>query len=173
MTSLNGNILRVTDPLCGELIPRTKASDAEFWYSFICTWTNSWASNWDAGDLRFHRAHFDVILMGRRIPPERITVMYSTDVSVFLSLNTLLNEQSSWDAMTLMWRHCNRTPHLICYISKVITGSAQATINWIQMQYPTWDYYISTQGLFSLSWLASILLPDLVKSRKARDWMLQ
>ena len=37
MTSSNGNILRVTGPLCGEFtglrwIPRTKASDAELWY---------------------------------------------------------------------------------------------------------------------------------------------
>ena len=36
MTSSNGNILRVTGPLCGEFtgprwIPRTKASDAELW----------------------------------------------------------------------------------------------------------------------------------------------
>ena len=36
MTSSNGNILRVTDHLCGEFtgrrwIPRTKASDAELW----------------------------------------------------------------------------------------------------------------------------------------------
>ena len=36
MTSLNGNIFRVTGPLCGEFtghrwIPRTKASDAELW----------------------------------------------------------------------------------------------------------------------------------------------
>ena len=38
MTSSNGNIFRVTGPLCGELtsdrrIPRTKASDAELWCS--------------------------------------------------------------------------------------------------------------------------------------------
>ena len=37
MTLSNGNIFRVTGPLCGEFtghwwIPRTKASDAEFWY---------------------------------------------------------------------------------------------------------------------------------------------
>ena len=39
MTSSNGNIFRVTGPLCGELIghrwiPRTKASDAELWCFF-------------------------------------------------------------------------------------------------------------------------------------------
>ena len=39
MTSSNGNIFRVTGPLCGEFadlrwIPRTKASDAELWWFF-------------------------------------------------------------------------------------------------------------------------------------------
>ena len=38
MTSSNGNIFRVTGPLCGEFtghrwIPRTKASDAELWWA--------------------------------------------------------------------------------------------------------------------------------------------
>ena len=31
-------------------------------FSLICPWTNSWA-NKDAGDLRCHRAHHDVIVM--------------------------------------------------------------------------------------------------------------
>ena len=40
MTSSNGNILRVTGPLCGEFtghrwIPRAKASDAELWCLFF------------------------------------------------------------------------------------------------------------------------------------------
>ena len=39
MTSSNGNIFRVTGPLCGEItghlgIPLTKDSDAEFWCFF-------------------------------------------------------------------------------------------------------------------------------------------
>ena len=55
MTSSNVNILRVTDLLYGEFIdqrwiPHTKARDAELY-------------NEDAGDLRCHRAHHDVIVM--------------------------------------------------------------------------------------------------------------
>ena len=47
MTSSNGNIFRVTDPLCGEFtglrwIPRTKASDAELW-CFLWSAPNSTA----------------------------------------------------------------------------------------------------------------------------------
>ena len=69
MTSSNGSIFRVTGPLCGEFtghrwIPRTKASDAELWlFSLICAWINGWANNREAGDLRRHHAHCDVIIM--------------------------------------------------------------------------------------------------------------
>ena len=65
MTLSNGNIFRVTGPLCVEFtgqrwIPLTKASDAEL----LCfLWSASWINNRQAGDLRRHRAHFDVIVM--------------------------------------------------------------------------------------------------------------
>ena len=69
MTSSNGNIFRVTGPLCGEFtghrwIPSTKASDAELWFfSLICVWINGWVNNGEAGDLRRYRAHYDVTVM--------------------------------------------------------------------------------------------------------------
>ena len=62
--------------LCGELIgdggeftghrwiPLTQTSDAELW-CFL--WTNGWVNNQDAGDLRRHRAHYDVTVMWCRI----------------------------------------------------------------------------------------------------------
>ena len=59
----------VTGHLCGEFTgprwsPRTKASDAELWcFFFICAWINGWVNNREAGDLRRHRAHYDVIIM--------------------------------------------------------------------------------------------------------------
>ena len=31
--------------------------------SLICTWMNNWVNNREAGDLRRHRAHFDVTVM--------------------------------------------------------------------------------------------------------------
>ena len=70
MTSSKGNIFRVTGPLWGEFtghrwIPLTKASQ---WRTalmgfFTCVWTKGCANNRDAGDLRRHRAHYDVTLM--------------------------------------------------------------------------------------------------------------
>ena len=73
MMSSNGYIFRVTGLLCGEFtanrwIPRAKTSDAEIWWVFfICAWTNSWANNGDASNLRRHRAHNDVIVMCRAL----------------------------------------------------------------------------------------------------------
>ena len=32
-------------------------------FSFICTWMNGWVNNREAGDLRRHRAHHDVIVL--------------------------------------------------------------------------------------------------------------
>ena len=32
-------------------------------FSLICTWINGWVNNREAGDLRRHRAHYDVIVM--------------------------------------------------------------------------------------------------------------
>ena len=36
-------------------------------FSLICAWTNGWVNNQDAGDLRRHRAHYDVTVMLCRI----------------------------------------------------------------------------------------------------------
>ena len=69
MTSSNGNIIRVTGPLCVEFfgdrwIHLTKANDAEFWcVFFICAWTNGWVNNRDIDDLRRYRAHYDVTVI--------------------------------------------------------------------------------------------------------------
>ena len=69
MTSSNGLSFRVTGSLCEEFtshrwIPLTKASDADFWYSL---WSvpekNGWVNSREAGDLRRHCVHYDVIVI--------------------------------------------------------------------------------------------------------------
>ena len=32
-------------------------------FSLICSWTNGWVNNRDAGDLRRHHTHYDVVVM--------------------------------------------------------------------------------------------------------------
>ena len=69
MTSSNGSIFRVTGLLCGEFtghrwIPHTKANDSELWcFLWSAPKKNSSANKRDAGNLRRHCAHFDVIVM--------------------------------------------------------------------------------------------------------------
>ena len=68
-TSSNGVIFRVTGPFYQEFtghrwFPLTKASDAELWcFRWSAPWTYGWVNNREAGDLRRHRAHYDVIVM--------------------------------------------------------------------------------------------------------------
>ena len=41
-------------------------------FSLICAWINVWVNNREAGDLRRHRAHYDVIVMKRtKTEPEQ------------------------------------------------------------------------------------------------------
>ena len=63
MTSSNENIFRVTGPL-SPVNPLHKG----WWrgalmFSLICAWTNRRANNRNAGNLKRHRAHYDVIVM--------------------------------------------------------------------------------------------------------------
>ena len=63
MTSSNGNSFRVTGPY-PRWIPRTKASGAGLWcFSLICARINGWVNHREAGDLRRHLTHCDVIVM--------------------------------------------------------------------------------------------------------------
>ena len=49
---------------CEGNIPLTKGQwCGAFMFSLICTWTNRWENTRDAGDLRRHRAHYDVTVM--------------------------------------------------------------------------------------------------------------
>ena len=72
MTSSNGNIFRVTGHLCegftGEPVnsPHKGQWRRALMFSLICAWISSWVNNREAGDLRRHRAHYNVIVMWLR-----------------------------------------------------------------------------------------------------------
>ena len=78
-------------------MPLTEASDADLWcFSLNCARINGWVNNREAGDLRRHRAHYDVIV----IEP----------VSAFSPANNpgRANENPIW------WRwHGNKESHAI------------------------------------------------------------
>ena len=73
-----GNIFRVIDE---ENPPVT--SNVELWiFSLICAWTNGWANNRDAGDLRRHGAHYDVITMYPFYRREAVRWLWYTENTV-------------------------------------------------------------------------------------------
>ena len=109
MASSNGNILRVTGPLCGEItghqwIPLTKASDADLWcVFFICARINDWGNSRAAGDLRRHRAHNDVTVMEYSdivFKPVRLTTYTNATLWVLFICGLLCQEQVSGDVVT-------------------------------------------------------------------------
>ena len=73
MTSSNGNIFRVTSPLCVEwLIQRSPVNfphkgqwRGALMFSLICARINGWINNREAGDLRYNHTHYDVIVMSQ------------------------------------------------------------------------------------------------------------
>ena len=64
MTSSNGNIFRVTGPLWGNPVssPHKGQWHGAFMFSLIWARMIVWKNNREAGDLRHHRAHYDVIV---------------------------------------------------------------------------------------------------------------
>ena len=69
MTSSNGNIFRVTGPLCGTFTRHRWISPHEgqwrgaLMFSLICVWINGWVNTREAGDLRRHCANYDGTVM--------------------------------------------------------------------------------------------------------------
>ena len=93
---IKGNIFRVTGHLCGEFtgdrwISRIKASDTELWcFLWSAPWIIGWVNAREAGNLRLHRGHYDVIVM-------RTLYAFSRDWSfkIAWSLHWRHNEEDS------------------------------------------------------------------------------
>ena len=68
----NGNIFRVTSPLCGEFpgppgnFPHKGQWHGALMFSLICAWTNGLVNNRNVGDLRRHRSHYSATVMWDR-----------------------------------------------------------------------------------------------------------
>ena len=65
VTWSNGNIFLVTGPFLRSPVnsPHKGQPRVPLISSLICAWTNHWVNNREAGDLRCHCAHCDVIVM--------------------------------------------------------------------------------------------------------------
>ena len=106
MTSWSENIFRVTGLLCGEFtdhlwIPLKKASDAELWcFLWSAPWINVCVNNGEAGDLRRHRAQYDVIVM--------ITVKHFRTINTTQHGAKCMTQLSKWyfpRHICIQWKH--------------------------------------------------------------------
>ena len=50
-------------------------------FSLICVWTNSWANNGDAGDLRRHCARYDVIVIAKQSATTMLTLRWLKNIT--------------------------------------------------------------------------------------------
>ena len=118
MTSSNGNIFRVTGSLCGEFIGHrwilhANASDAELWCFLWCApWINGWVNKCEAGDLRRHRAHCDVIVMctSRIMHMVRIVLKQANNTKYQSTALLILctgpaQRASNSNSASVAWRH--------------------------------------------------------------------
>ena len=63
MTSSNESIFRVTSHRSSVNSPHKGQWGGAFIFSLICTWSNGWVNNREAGEMRRQLTHYDVIVM--------------------------------------------------------------------------------------------------------------
>ena len=175
VTSSNGNSFRVTGPLCREFIgdqwiPLTKVSDTELWcFLWPAPWIKGWVNNREAGDLRHHRAHFDVIVM----------------LTGFIGTACIDPLIMLWKTVQYLWGCTSRswTGHMD--LKGSIRASAQAIVYYgllIQAMYCTGTEGLPTQALFwnvyrkvraSAAIGIELILPEYFSPRRIHIWTIR
>ena len=112
MTSSNGNIFRVTGNLCGEFTGHRSQRSVTRSFDDFCDLRlhKRLSNNREAGDLRHHRAHYDVIVMLFTILADVLqmwicisvthSIIYCDDGPSFLLCNVRLKVK---DTFILLW----------------------------------------------------------------------
>ena len=89
MTSSNGNFFRTTGPFVLGIhrspvnTPHKGQWRGALMLSLICVWINGWVNNCEAGGLRGHRAHYDVIVMWKTSEHWLLTCLHSSNAFIF------------------------------------------------------------------------------------------
>ena len=66
-------------------------------FSLICAWIHDWVNNREAGDLRRHHGHYDVIVMVREIHRSQMVSPHQGPVMPSLIIYLLLTLASYWN----------------------------------------------------------------------------
>ena len=72
-------------------------------FFFICAWIDGWVNNREAGDLRHHRAHYDVTVMVAYTSVQKYG-MFKGDISGHRHIRTLM----LYIKNPVQWRHYDR-----------------------------------------------------------------
>ena len=80
-------------------IPLTKGQrSGALMFSLICAWINTWVNNHEAGDLRCHRAHYDITVIISLLGCHHIAqskLSHNLFLSIYLNI-CILNHLSYW-----------------------------------------------------------------------------
>ena len=111
MMSSTGNIFSINGPLSlvnshhRSLVNSHHKSQWcwDLMFSLICAWINGWVNNREAGDLRCHRAHYDVTVMS-----DTYIYIYS---AIILGMGSA-NERRRYIVMPplIVWAHTQNDP---------------------------------------------------------------
>ena len=102
-------------------------------FSFICAWTNGWANNRDAGDLRRHWVHYDVTVL---LCAKAMIVAPGSPSNCGTRIYTMweLFRDLHWIFLALQWRHngrdgvSNHQPHH-CSLYHLVGRRSKKTAN--------------------------------------------
>ena len=139
MTSSNGNIVWVTAIWSPVNSPHKGQWRGALMFSLICVWINGWANNREAGDLRRHSAHYDVIVMNWIqtwswvSPPKHengvgilykciflsLSYSYSNGLQLSSSCSHFLTELFRLGARWLKCRNIHNMNAEVCYIDGI------------------------------------------------------
>ena len=83
-------------------------------FSLICAWTYVWVNDRDAGDLRRHRSHCDVIIMVICYPMVSILQHATEFVTIWHTLQVAcLKKHTGWIGIESTWARCGMLPNAL------------------------------------------------------------
>ena len=126
-----------------------KASDAKLWCFFICTWINCWVKNCEAGDMRRHRAHYDVILMwlcpSKLCLPLDLSFLYLFKCFYIWQRIMKINHESVWDLNLIITNlYMDITRHRRAPNCGITAGSSHKRV-----LCPLWNFQLGLAPIWS------------------------
>ena len=134
-------------------------------FSYVCAWMNGWVNNREAGDLRRHRAHYDVTVMSHQsfvmlpgllsrceggpqseFSSQRVS---NSKLYLFVSQKKLLNKQSSCRWVRMPAHSYDVTAIFIMNKVRVLVHQAHCLRTWNNLN-PSMDNESHAQ--YSVGW---------------------